>query len=67
MRRNQMTPKECAFCGTPFELGDNEDEYYLWTEEGMLFEDGELACLECVNGAPGAAHEALHGKGDEDR
>jgi hypothetical protein len=59
--------KECEFCGTPFELGETEEEYFLWTEEGQDFEEGQLACLDCVNGAPGAAHEALHGKGNEGR
>lgn len=63
-----MISKECEFCGEQFELGDNEeDEYYLWVEPNMSFEAGQLACLDCVNGAPGAQHEALYGKGNEGR
>ena len=50
------------------ELGDEEEElFFLWTDPDMTFEEGELACLDCVNGAPGAAHEALHGTSDEGR
>jgi hypothetical protein len=33
----------------------------------MPFEDGQRACIECANGAPGAQHDALHGGGDEGR
>ena len=62
-----MGPKECAFCGEMFELGEADDGYFLWVEEDMEFEDGQLACLDCVNGTPGARHEALHGTGDEGR
>ena len=56
---------ECEFCGKQLELGNEEDDYYLWIHPNMEFEEGQLACLECVNGAPGALHEALHGEGDE--
>lgn len=58
--------RECEFCGKQIELGDEED-YYLWVEPNMQFDAGQLACLDCVNGAPGAQHEALYGKGDEGR
>ncbi len=59
-----MNPKECSFCGQQIELGNEEDDYYLWTQPNMSFEDGQLACLDCVRGSAGAQHDLLHGPGE---
>jgi hypothetical protein len=56
-----MTSKECAFCGIQLELGNDEDDIYLWVRPGMTFDEGELACPGCVNGVPGALQDSLHG------
>jgi len=65
----KMFPEDatCAFCKKKNEHWDQDGFMYLWTREGMAFDEGEAACKECMDGEPGRLHTELHGDGDEGR
>jgi len=57
---------DCSFCGEKNDW-DQDGFFYLCPEEWMELADSEPACKSCREGAPGKAHEELHGKGNEGR